>query len=76
MKEMTVGLTCELLVTPLDAPLTRRFDDETGLKLLDKTSWPIWIANEDRPPHKMRGKDGNGGGTAPRLGVGHNLLLK
>ena len=38
VKEMTVGLTCELLVTPLDAPLTRRFDDETGLKLLDKTS--------------------------------------
>ncbi|MGE5298823.1 MAG: PPC domain-containing DNA-binding protein [Acidobacteriota bacterium] len=37
VKEMTVGLTCELLITPLDTPLTRRFDDETGLKLLDKT---------------------------------------
>ena len=34
---MTVGLTCELLITPLDTPLTRTFDDETGLKLLDKT---------------------------------------
>ena len=38
VKEMTVGLTCELLVTPLDTSHTRRFDDETGLKLLDKTS--------------------------------------
>ena len=37
VKEMTVGLTCELLITPLDTPLTRTFDDETGLKLLDKT---------------------------------------
>ena len=35
VKEMVVGLTCELLVTPLDAPLTRVFDDETGLKLLN-----------------------------------------
>lgn len=34
VKELVVGLTCELLVTPLDAPLTRTFDDETGLKLL------------------------------------------
>lgn len=38
VKEMTVGLTCELLITPLDIPLTRTFDDETGLKLLDKIS--------------------------------------
>ena len=37
VKEMTVGPTCELLITPLDTPLTRTFDDETGLKLLDKT---------------------------------------
>ena len=36
MKEMTVGLTCELLITPLETPLTRTFDDETGLKLLAK----------------------------------------
>ena len=36
VKAMVVGLTCELLITPLDAPLTRVFDDETGLKLLDK----------------------------------------
>ncbi|MGB4762023.1 MAG: DUF296 domain-containing protein [Candidatus Saccharimonas sp.] len=35
VKELTVGLTCELLITPLDTPLTRVFDDETGLKLLD-----------------------------------------
>lgn len=34
VKELVVGLTCELLVTPLDTPLTRIFDDETGLKLL------------------------------------------
>lgn len=34
VKELVVGLTCELLVTPLDTPLTRTFDDETGLKLL------------------------------------------
>ena len=37
VKEMTVGLTCELLITPLETPVTRMFDDETGLKLLDKT---------------------------------------
>ena len=35
VKELVVGLTCELLVTPLHTPLTRTFDDETGLKLLD-----------------------------------------
>lgn len=34
VKELTVGLTCELLITPLETPLTRTFDDETGLKLL------------------------------------------
>ena len=34
VKELVVGLTCELLVTPLDNPLTRAFDEETGLKLL------------------------------------------
>lgn len=36
VKEMAVGLTCELLITPLDARLTRVFDDETGLKLLSE----------------------------------------
>lgn len=36
VKEMVVGLTCELLVTPLDGPLTRIFDDETGLKLISE----------------------------------------
>lgn len=34
VKELVVGLTCELLVAPLHTPLTRTFDDETGLKLL------------------------------------------
>lgn len=35
VKEMVVGLTCELVITPLDTRLTRVFDDETGLKLLN-----------------------------------------
>ena len=34
VKELVVGLTCELLVTSLGTSLTRVFDDETGLKLL------------------------------------------
>lgn len=34
VKDLLVGLTCELLVTPLEASLTRVFDDDTGLKLL------------------------------------------
>jgi len=34
VKRMIVGPTCELHITPLEAPLTRVFDDETGLKLL------------------------------------------
>lgn len=34
VKELTVGPTCELHITPLETPLTRVFDDETGLKLL------------------------------------------
>lgn len=34
VKELVVGLTCEVLITPLNTPLTRMFDDETGLKLL------------------------------------------
>lgn len=34
IKEMVVGLTCELLITHLDMSLSRTFDDETGLKLL------------------------------------------
>lgn len=34
VKEMVVGPTCELRITPLETPLTRVFDDETGLKLL------------------------------------------
>lgn len=35
IQELVVGLTCELLVTPLEEPMTRVFDEETGLKLLD-----------------------------------------
>lgn len=37
VKELVVGATCELFITPLDAPLTRVFDDETGLKLLSQS---------------------------------------
>lgn len=35
VKDLVVSLTCEVLVTPLKTPLTRVYDDETGLKLLD-----------------------------------------
>lgn len=34
VKELVVGLTCEVLVTPLTTPMTRLYDEETGLKLL------------------------------------------
>lgn len=34
VKELVVGLTSEILITPLNTPLTRMFDDETGLKLI------------------------------------------
>lgn len=34
IKNLVVGLTCEVILTPLDAPLTRTFDSETGLTLL------------------------------------------
>lgn len=34
VKELVIGLTGELLITPLETPLTRRYDDATGLKLL------------------------------------------
>ena len=34
IKFLTVGLTCELLITPIEIPMTRKYDDETGLKLL------------------------------------------
>lgn len=35
VKSLTIGLTGELFITPLSAPITRRFDDETSLKLID-----------------------------------------
>jgi predicted DNA-binding protein with PD1-like motif len=34
VKELTVGPTCELLITPLSLSLTRLPDDETGMKLI------------------------------------------
>lgn len=36
VKKLVVGLTCEVLVTPIDVPMTRIYDGETGLKLLAK----------------------------------------
>lgn len=38
VKSLTVGLTCEVLMTPLDAPLSRQHDDDTGLMLLCQPS--------------------------------------
>lgn len=38
VKEMIVGPTCELSITPLETPLTRVHDDDTGLKLLTQAS--------------------------------------
>lgn len=43
VRQLTVGGTCELLVRPLDVPLTRQHDDQTGLSLL---------ARHDIPPHR------------------------
>lgn len=34
VRELVVGLTCELHITRLDTPMTRMYDKETGLKLL------------------------------------------
>lgn len=34
VKSLTVGLTCEIVLTKLIAPLTRNYDGETGLHLL------------------------------------------
>lgn len=36
VKNLVVGATCELLIIPLETPLTRVYDDESGLKLLSK----------------------------------------
>lgn len=35
IKKMRVGLTCEISITYLDTPLGRKYDDETGLNLID-----------------------------------------
>lgn len=34
VKELTIGLTGELHITPLATPITRSYDDTTGLKLI------------------------------------------
>lgn len=34
VKELVVGLTCEVYFRSIKSPLTRRFDDHTGLNLL------------------------------------------
>lgn len=34
VQSLTVGLTCELLITPLESPMSRTLDEDTGLKLL------------------------------------------
>jgi len=38
VKSLTIGLTGELMITPLDAPLTRTYDETTGLKLIGTAS--------------------------------------
>jgi len=40
VRSMTVGLTCELHITPLDIALTRNLDSTTGLKLLEPADSP------------------------------------
>ncbi len=35
LKEATIGASCEIYLTPIDARVTRTFDPEIGLKLLD-----------------------------------------
>lgn len=37
VKELTVGLTGELLITPLSTPMTRAYDETTGLRLISPT---------------------------------------
>lgn len=34
VKELIVGLTGELHITPLEVPITRKYDEATGLKLM------------------------------------------
>lgn len=38
VKSLTIGLTGELFITPLDFELTRTYDDETGLKLISESA--------------------------------------
>lgn len=35
LKEATVGASCEIFITPLQGKLERRFDEKTGLNLLN-----------------------------------------
>lgn len=34
VKDLRIGLTAEVALTPIDEPLTREYDEETGLKLI------------------------------------------
>ncbi len=36
VQKLEISLTGEIHITPLETPLTRRYDDVTGLKLLDE----------------------------------------
>ena len=36
VKQLSIALTGELFITPLEAKLTRAYDETTGLKLLDE----------------------------------------
>lgn len=38
VKSLTIGLTGELMITPLDTPVTRTQDETTGLKLINQTT--------------------------------------
>jgi len=38
LKELTVGATCEIFLTDLEVSLTRTYDEQIGLKLLDCTN--------------------------------------
>ena len=40
VKQLNIGLTCELHITPHSARLTRTYDDQTGLKLLSDRPKP------------------------------------
>lgn len=39
IKQLTIALTGELLITPLETALTREYDETTGLKLLNEDTY-------------------------------------